>query len=116
MDRDRGSGGDVHVADGIEAGYAGAEDGCVLRGVDVGWDADGGFGAEDAVFGVYENFQYFLGKGVWVLLGREGVCTSTTLCYTVDRPVVTHLEETLLARFAGAYFGQLFSVVDWAWV
>ena len=54
LDRDRGSGGDVHVADGIEAGHAGAEDGCVFRGVDVGGGADGGFGAKDAVFGVYE--------------------------------------------------------------
>lgn len=43
LDGDSLADGDVLVADRVEDGDAGAEDGGVLRGWDVGGDADGGF-------------------------------------------------------------------------
>jgi hypothetical protein len=54
---DKGPGARVHVAHGVEDGDAGAEHGCVGCGGGVGRDADGGFGAEGAVFGVFSSVQ-----------------------------------------------------------
>lgn len=53
LDRDGGALGDVLLADAVEDGYAGAEEGGVFCGGDVGGDLDEGFGADEAVFGVW---------------------------------------------------------------
>lgn len=53
LDRDGGALGDVLVADAVEDGYAGAEEGGVFGGRDVGGDGDQGFGAEEGVFCVW---------------------------------------------------------------
>lgn len=42
------------MANSVEDGYAGAEEGGDCYWVDVWGDSDGRFGAEEAVFGVYE--------------------------------------------------------------
>ena len=51
LDRDGFAARDFHLAHGVEDCDAGAENGGVGGGVDVGGDVDGGFGAEGAVFG-----------------------------------------------------------------
>lgn len=53
LDRDGVAWCDGHFADSVEDGYAGAEERRVGGGIGGGGDADGGFGAEGAVFCVY---------------------------------------------------------------
>lgn len=52
LDRDNVPSENVLLSDAVEEGYAGAEEGGRGIGIDVGGDADDGFGAECAVLGV----------------------------------------------------------------
>ncbi len=50
LDRNELAGGDLHLAHAVEDGDAGAEEGRVGGGIDIGGNVDNGLGAEDAVF------------------------------------------------------------------
>ena len=103
LDGDSLTGSDVHVAEGVEDGDTGAENGGILCSGDVGRDADSRFLVKEAILCICNDINQMNtvsknSRG----RGRRRL-TSAVLGLAIDDAGVAHLEPALLAGVAGSF-------------